>query len=250
MPTRSEEERDEAEDDIRADTCSGRFLSCISWSCTYDPASTRAALCPRRPSGRFASFGVKLFEVAVLLAVFNACRPVKDAGDLLILWEPLLEDLGPENMWLICLPSSIGSPYLMRRKSKTRKCALTGSPATSRHWRPSSSTGSCSGSYSRRRLKFLRGSTKFLCAYAQVRPIVARHFNGPTSRTHLTTRRLTRNFLPTSMLVTHSRSIIVVVTGPFINFLLHNHIINKQIIFFFFRRSKRQRNFSLFYFAS
>jgi len=196
------------------------------------------------------SFGVKFFEVAVLLAVFNACRPVKDAGDLLILWEPLLEDLGPENMWLICLPSSIGSPYLMRRKSKTRKCALTGSPATSRHWRPSSSTGSCSGSYSRRRLKFLRGSTKFLCAYAQVRPIVARHFNGPTSRTHLTTRRLTRNFLPTSMLVTHSRSIIVVVTGPFINFLLHNHIINKQIIFFFFRRSKRQRNFSLFYFAS
>ena len=28
-----------------------------------------------------ASFGVKLFEVNVLLPVFNACRPVKDAGE-------------------------------------------------------------------------------------------------------------------------------------------------------------------------
>ena len=42
----------------------------------------------------------------------------------------------------------------------------------------------------------------------------------------------------------------VVVTGPFINFLLHNHNVNINIIIFFFRRSKRQRNFSLFYFAS
>jgi hypothetical protein len=39
-------------------------------------------------------------------------------------------------------------------------------------------------------------------------------------------------------------------SGPFINFLLHNHSVIYKIIIFFSRRSKRQRNFSLFYFAS
>ena len=46
---------------------------------------------------------MNLFEVAVLLVVFNACKPVKDAGDLLILRETLLEELGPAYMWLICM---------------------------------------------------------------------------------------------------------------------------------------------------
>jgi hypothetical protein len=75
------------------------------------PDDLQAALQPP------ASYGVKLFEVAVLLAVFNACRPVKDAGDLLILRETLLEELGPAYMWLIYLPSLTGSLYLMRTKS-------------------------------------------------------------------------------------------------------------------------------------
>ena len=39
----------------------------------------------------------------------------------------------------------------------------------------------------------------------------------------------------------------VVVTGPFINFLLHNHNVIYKILIFFFRRSKRQRNFPFFF---
>jgi len=42
----------------------------------------------------------------------------------------------------------------------------------------------------------------------------------------------------------------VVISGAFINFLLHNHSVIYKILIFFFRRSKRQRIFSLFYFAS
>ena len=41
-----------------------------------------------------ASFGVKLFEINVLQAIFAACPDVKDAGNLLILRETLLEELG------------------------------------------------------------------------------------------------------------------------------------------------------------
>jgi hypothetical protein len=64
------------------------------------------------------SFGVKFFEVAVLLAVFNACRPVKDAGDLLILRETLLEELGPAYMWLnLSVVQRTGSLYLRKTKS-------------------------------------------------------------------------------------------------------------------------------------
>jgi hypothetical protein len=39
-------------------------------------------------------------------------------------------------------------------------------------------------------------------------------------------------------------------SAPFFEISPCNHFINKQIIFFFFRRSKRQRIFPLFYFAS
>ena len=61
------------------------------------PDDLRAALRPQ------ASFGVKFFEINVLHAVFAACPDVKDAGDLLILRETLLEELGPAYIWLINL---------------------------------------------------------------------------------------------------------------------------------------------------
>jgi hypothetical protein len=50
-----------------------------------------------------ASYGVKLFEIIVLQAILNACPDVTDTGDLLILRETLLEELGPAYMWLINL---------------------------------------------------------------------------------------------------------------------------------------------------
>jgi len=50
-----------------------------------------------------ASSGVKLFEINVLQAISAACPDVKDSGDLLILRETLLEELGPAYMWLINL---------------------------------------------------------------------------------------------------------------------------------------------------
>ena len=59
------------------------------------PDDLRTALGPP------TSYGVKLFEVAVLLAILKACPDVQDAGDLLILRETLLEDMGPAYMWLI-----------------------------------------------------------------------------------------------------------------------------------------------------
>ncbi len=49
------------------------------------------------------SFGVKLFEINVLQAILTACPDVKDAGDLLILRETLLEEFGPAYMCLINL---------------------------------------------------------------------------------------------------------------------------------------------------
>jgi hypothetical protein len=42
----------------------------------------------------------------------------------------------------------------------------------------------------------------------------------------------------------------VVISGPFMKNVPCNHSVNINIIIFFFRRSKRQRKFSLFYFAS
>ena len=61
------------------------------------PADLRTALRPP------ASIGVKLFEINVLQAILAACPEVQDAGDLLILRETLLEELGPAYMWLINL---------------------------------------------------------------------------------------------------------------------------------------------------
>jgi len=49
------------------------------------------------------SFGVKLFEISVLQSILKACPDVKDAGDLLLLREILLEEFGPAYMWLINL---------------------------------------------------------------------------------------------------------------------------------------------------
>jgi hypothetical protein len=50
----------------------------------------------------------------------------------------------------------------------------------------------------------------------------------------------------------HERSycMLVVISRAFFLFFPCNHSVNINIIIFFFRRSKRQRNFSLFYFAS
>jgi len=57
-----------------------------------------------RGDGRVSCFGrAKLFEINVLLAISAACPEVKDAGDLLILRETLLEELDPAYMWLINL---------------------------------------------------------------------------------------------------------------------------------------------------
>ena len=56
------------------------------------PDDLRTALGPP------TSYGVKLFEVVVLLAILKACPDVKDAGDLLILRKTLLEDMGPAYM--------------------------------------------------------------------------------------------------------------------------------------------------------
>jgi hypothetical protein len=49
------------------------------------------------------TFGTKLWETTFLLAIVNACKPVKDAGDFLLLRETLSEELGPAYMWLIML---------------------------------------------------------------------------------------------------------------------------------------------------
>ena len=64
-----------------------------------------------------ASFGVKLFEVVVLLAVFNACRTVKDAGDLLTLRKPSWRTWSQCTCGSFSFQSLTGSLYLMRKKS-------------------------------------------------------------------------------------------------------------------------------------
>jgi hypothetical protein len=44
------------------------------------------------------TFGTKLFEITVLLAVAAACKVnVKDAGDLLLLRDWIFKELGPRN---------------------------------------------------------------------------------------------------------------------------------------------------------
>ena len=108
MPPRREGE-DEIEEDAAPATARGdgrvsRFGTRAHATMT-PPAPER----PRTPDDlRDAlrtpdSFGVKLFEINVLQAIFAAFPEVKDAGDLLILRETLLEELGPAYMWLINL---------------------------------------------------------------------------------------------------------------------------------------------------
>ena len=48
-------------------------------------------------------FSPKQFEITMLLAIVTACKPIKDDGDLLLLRETLIEELGPAYMWLIML---------------------------------------------------------------------------------------------------------------------------------------------------
>jgi hypothetical protein len=50
------------------------------------------------------TFGPKLFEITILLAVSAACKvKVKDTGDLLFLRDWLFEELGPPYMWIVML---------------------------------------------------------------------------------------------------------------------------------------------------
>ena len=104
--------RHKEEDAIEDDTASGAELGGCRVSRIFGTRA-RAAMTP--PASELpstlddlwaalrppASFGVNLFEINVLHAVFAACPDVKDAGDLLILRETLLEELGPAYMWLI-----------------------------------------------------------------------------------------------------------------------------------------------------
>jgi hypothetical protein len=64
-------------------------------------------------------------NVAILLTVVNACKPVKDASDLLILRETLLEELDPAYMWLFSSPSWTGPPCQTLISSSTLKCSST-----------------------------------------------------------------------------------------------------------------------------
>jgi hypothetical protein len=106
MPTRRDE--DEIPEDAASATARGvrapRFGTRAPASMT-PPAPERPATPDdlRTALGAPTSYGVKLFEVIVLQAILKACPDVKDAGDLLILRETLLEDMGPAYMWLINL---------------------------------------------------------------------------------------------------------------------------------------------------
>jgi hypothetical protein len=87
------------------------------------------------------SYDTKLFEVAILLTVVNACKPVKDAGDLLILRETLLEELGPAYMWLIflsvvewpCLPDADKQQHAQMRLDWLSSYSKA-SEAVLQHW--------------------------------------------------------------------------------------------------------------------
>jgi len=106
MPTRRDE--DEITEDAASTTARGvrapRFGTRAHAPMT--PPAPERPVTPddlRNALGAPASYGVKLFEVIVLQAILAACPDVKDAGDLLILRETLLEDMGPAYMWLINL---------------------------------------------------------------------------------------------------------------------------------------------------
>ena len=50
------------------------------------------------------TFGTKLFEITVLLAVATTCKvTVKDTGDLLLLCDWIFEEIGSPYMWIIML---------------------------------------------------------------------------------------------------------------------------------------------------
>jgi len=107
MPTRREE--DEIEEDAAPATERGAGRASRFGTRAH---ATMTPPTPERPPTQDdlrdamrvpASFGVKLFEINVLQAILAACPDVKDAGDLLILRETLLEDMGPAYMWLINL---------------------------------------------------------------------------------------------------------------------------------------------------
>jgi hypothetical protein len=106
MPTR----RDEDEIPEDAASATARCVRAPRFGTRAPDSMTPPA--PERPAtpddlrttlGAPTSYGVKLFEVIVLQAILKACPDVKDAGDLLILRETLLEDMGPAYMWLINL---------------------------------------------------------------------------------------------------------------------------------------------------
>jgi len=107
MPTRSDDE-DEITEDAASTTARGarepRFGT--SAHATMTPPAPERPRTPddlRQAMRAPASYGVKLFEIIVLQAILNACPDVTDTGDLLILRETLLEELGPAYMWLINL---------------------------------------------------------------------------------------------------------------------------------------------------
>jgi hypothetical protein len=86
-------------DDTAGDTTFDR--ASISGPRQVTPHSMSADLSPALAMP--TTFCTKLFEITVLIAIVNTCKPVKDAGDLLLLRETLIQELGPAYMWLIML---------------------------------------------------------------------------------------------------------------------------------------------------
>ena len=101
MPTRDEDGDDLTEADMGA----------ADGESTFGHASTRPRTTATSSAPAYLwqalalpeSYSTKLFVVVSILAIVAACKPVKDAGDLLPLRETLIEELGPAYMWLIML---------------------------------------------------------------------------------------------------------------------------------------------------
>jgi hypothetical protein len=76
----------------------------IYW-CFRPPADFPTAFCSCQPpaSSRTDCILRPETEVVALFAVAAECKPVKDAGDLLLLREKLIEELGPAYLWLIMI---------------------------------------------------------------------------------------------------------------------------------------------------
>ncbi len=101
MPGREQEEDGLQEDTSFGAGGPGTFSRAYMRPQTPPPPSAPVDL--QAALGPPTSYGTKLFEVVILPTVVNACKPVKDAGDLLILRETLFEELGNTYMWLIYL---------------------------------------------------------------------------------------------------------------------------------------------------